>query len=372
MKSLMESAPAPETVIDGVRYLYFGGTGYLGLAAHPEVIEAGCEAMRRYGVHSATTRARFGTNPPVRDVERMAARFFGTGASFYFGSGYVANHIMLAALAEQADVIVVDEGAHYCLLEAAASTRLPVVPFPHRDPEAMRKASEPYRRLIVMADAVCPSTGECAPVRDYLDILAAREEATLLLDDAHGFGVLGPAGRGLYDELSLWDSVNRTGQEGGPRLAVCGTLAKALGGFGGIIPGSSAFVERVRTSSHFFDGASAPASAIAGASAKALEIVIRDPSLRTKLNQNSDQLRDGLRDLGLRVPASRSAHMGVTVGDATNMQRICGALMKRGIMVPYIGQYTGLPAEGVLRFAVFATHTRAQIDFLLAELRSVL
>jgi hypothetical protein len=95
----MESAPGPETVIDGVRYLYFGGTSYLGLANHPEVIAAGCEALRRYGVHSATTRARFGTNPPVLGVERQAAEFFGTGDAFYFHSGYVANHILVAALA---------------------------------------------------------------------------------------------------------------------------------------------------------------------------------------------------------------------------------------------------------------------------------
>src|SRR5262245_28491450 len=101
--SLMESPPSTETVIDGVRYLYFAGTSYFGLAAHPEVIEAGCAALREFGVHTATTRARFGTSPPVLAVEELAARYFGTEDAFYFGSGYAANHIMVAALAPVAD-----------------------------------------------------------------------------------------------------------------------------------------------------------------------------------------------------------------------------------------------------------------------------
>lgn len=372
MVSLMESAPEPETIIDGIRYLYFGGTSYLGLAAHAEVIEAGCDAMRRYGVHSATTRARIGTNPPVRDVEQRAAEFFGRETSFYFNSGYVANHIMAAALAEDAEAILVDAGAHYCILEAAASARLPVLPFPRRDAEGLGKALGAHRRVLVMADAVCPSTGQTAPVRDYLEVLSSCEQVVLLLDDAHGFGVLGPHGRGLLDELGYWDRVNQSAGNEGPQLAVCGTLAKALGGFGGIIPGSSGFVERMRTSSHYFDGASAPASAVAGASAKALELVMRDPSLRARLQENAAHLRRGLQELGLTVPDTGTAHMGVGIGSAANMQRLYEELKARGILVPYVGRYTGLPEEGVLRFAVFQSHSSAQIDTLLGELRALL
>jgi 7-keto-8-aminopelargonate synthetase-like enzyme len=372
MVALMESPPNPETIIDGVPYLYFGGTGYLGLASRPEVIEAGCEAMRRYGVHSATTRARIGTNPPVRDTERNAAAYFGTEAAFYFGSGYVANHIMLAALCEGLDALLIDEGAHYCLLEAARASGLPVLPFHHRDPADLARHLGNHRRVLVTADAVCPSTGETAPVLDYLEVLRSRSRAVLLLDDAHGFGILGPNGRGLLDELDLWDGVNRAPDAEGIQLYVCGTLAKALGGFGGIIPGTADFIARVRTSSHYFDGASAPASAVAGASAKALEILLRDPSHHLRLRDNADHLRAGLRKLGLQVPDSRTAHLGLSIGDAANMQRLHEQLKQRGIMLPYVGKYTGLPAQGVMRFAVFATHSTAQIDLLLGELASLL
>ena len=368
----MEGPPGPETVVDGVKYLYFGGTSYLGLAAHPEVVEAGCAALRRFGVHTATTRARFGTNPPVQEVERRASEFFGAEDAFYFGSGYVANHILVRAIASECDGVLVDESAHYCVAEAARLAGLPVIPFHPRDPEDLARKAEGRRRPLVMADAVGPATGELAPVDDYLRVLERCPEACLMLDDAHGFGVLGPRGRGLLDELGLWPRVNRADAAGATRLAVCGTLAKALGGFGGIIPGSNEFVAAVRRASHYFDGASAPASAEAGATAKALEILIHDSSHRDRLRQNASWLRAALRDLGLSVPAGAAAVIGVGAGDATNMRRLHEALKARGILVPYVGSYSGIPPEGVLRIAVFANHTSDQLARLVAELRSLL
>ncbi len=370
--SIMESAPGPETVIDGVRYLYFGGTSYLGLASHPEAIAAGCEALRQYGVHSATTRARFGTNPPVLEVERRAAEFFRTEDAFYFGSGYLANHILVAALALDADVVLVDEAAHYCVLEATRLAGKPVHPFRHRDPADLARVAAPHQRVLVMADGVNPSTGTPAPAREYLTALAGRAHATLLLDDAHGFGVLGESGRGLLDEAGLWPHVNGGLPVNGVQLCVGGTLAKALGGFGGIIPGTRDFVERARKSSHYFDGASAPASAEAGATAKALELVLREPALRSRLRANVRHVRAGLRDLGLIVPDGDTANFGVTAGDGANMKRIHESLKTRGILLPYVGSYSGLPPEGVLRLAIFATHTEPQLDRLLTELRAVM
>jgi 7-keto-8-aminopelargonate synthetase-like enzyme len=249
---------------------------------------------------------------------------------------------------------------------------LPVVTFRNRDPGSLAENAAKFPRVLALADAISPATGAIAPVSDYLPVLEDREHAVLLLDDAHGFGVLGTHGRGLFEELGLWPHVNGGPPVNGVELAVCGTLAKALGGYGGIIPGTTPFVERARASSHYYDGASAPPSAVAGSTAKALEIVGRDPSLRQRLRENTRLLRAGLGELGLAVPAGETAHFGVAYRDAATMQAIHDKLRERRIELPYVGRIPGIPPTGVLRFAVNALHTPAQISQLLDELRPLL
>lgn len=360
------SPPGPRVHIDGESYLYFGGYNYLGLAARPEVIEAGCRAMRQFGVHAATSRAGFGTTPPLQEVERRAAEYFGTDDAYYFSSGYVAVQIMISALAEDADVLVVEASAHYSAHEAARLANLPVAMFNAGD---LASVVSSFRRPLVVANAVGPATGELAPVREWLPVLSACGRATLLLDDAHGFGVLGAHGRGLLDELGLWERANGQGPAEDVQLAACGTLAKAFGGYGGIIPGTGAFVERARRATHHFDGATPPPAGTAAATAKGVQLASVEPCLRERLRENVTRLRAGLRTLGIGVPEGLAANVGMCIGTADHMRRIHDGLKARGLLVPYMETYSGLPPEGLLRLAVFADHTPAQLDQLLAELR---
>lgn len=373
----MESPPGPFTIIDGRRYLYFAGTSYLGLQGHPEVIEAGIAALRQYGVHSGTTRTGFGTTSPVLDVERRASDFFGSESAFYFSSGYVSNHVLIQAFADRIDAVFVEESAHFCVLEASRIAGVPCHAFRSRDAGHLERQLTlhlPARgRPLVMGDAVAPPNGLLAPLNDYLEILARFAPAVLLLDDAHGFGVLGDRGRGLYEHCDLWQDTNSgMARADGITLAAGGTLAKALGGFGGIVPGSHAFVLKARSSSHYFDGASAPASAIAGSSAKALELALREPSLRLQLRANATQLRIGLRDLGLEIADTPAAQVGVVIGDAENMRRLHAELKAQGILVPYLSSYSGLCPKGMIRIAVNALHTPAMITQLLDALKPLI
>lgn len=372
---LMESAPGPETVIDGRRYRYFAGTSYMGLHGHPEVIAAGCAAFERYGLHTATTRAGFGSSAPVLETESRAAAFAGREDAFYFSSGYAANHILTQAVGP-VDAVFVDEAAHYCVREAARLAGAPVHLFHARDAEdlaaKLARLLPKSGRPLVMSDAVMPATGAMPPLVDYVKILAAYAPAVLLVDDAHGMGVLGHNGRGTLEYLGLDDSANGGPEADGVTLLSGGTLAKALGGFGGVITGSGEFMRNVRASSHYYDGASAPPAPVAAASAKSLELIAADPSLRENLRRNIAMLRGGLRGLGVDVHSAPTAQTGVAIGTAENMLRIHLGLKEAGFLVPAVAAYSGIGPEGVLRFAVCSGHTPEMIDDLLDTLRALL
>ena len=372
---LMESPPGALTRIDGKEYLYFGGTGYLGLAGHAEVIQAACAALRCYGVHTATSRSGYGTSPLTLEVERLAAEFFGAAGAFYFASGYTGNHILIQAVADRADVVLADESAHFCLAEASHLLGRPVETFRHRDADDLRQKLRRHagKKPLVLTDGVFSMTGAVAPVDRYVEALRDYGTATLLIDDAHGLGTIGRNGRGSLEHLGLWSNeINADPARQGLGLYVCGTLSKAIGGFGGVLPGSLALLDRVRQTSHYFEGASAPMSAAAGATAKALEIVLRQPQLRRRLEQNARRLRGGLRALGLAVDDWPTPIIGLSIGTGEDMRRIHDELRLAGIIVPYFAAYSGAGPAGGLRIAVFATHTEEMLDRLLAELKRVL
>lgn len=378
---LMEGPPGPETVIDGRRYLYFGGTGYLGLQADPEVHRAAGEALACYGLGSATSRSGLGTTPPLVEAERQAAVFFHSETAFYFATGYVGNHILVQALDGTFDAIFLDELSHYCLFEAARLAGRPVVSFRHRDPgdlsNLLRARLRPGERPLVMSDGVFAGLGHLAPLTEYVGVLSGYPGSTLLIDDAHGVGVLGADGRGLYQYAGLGERVNvdiaeEDTQASGPRLFFSATLSKALGGFGGVLPVSRRLLERIRTTSHYYEGASAPPVPVAAATARALELARTRPELRRRLAENVRLLKAGLRQLGLSVDDTPVPVVALSLGMAENMQRIHRALAGRGIMVPYLPTYSGLGPSGGLRLAVFATHSPEMIDRLLENLAAVL
>ena len=379
---LMQSPPGAETVIDGRQYFYFCGTSYLGLHGHPAVINAACEATRKYGIASATTRAGFGNTPPTLEVERLAAEFFDAEDAFYFPSGYLGSQLLLSSQDDAVDALFLDEYAHYSVADACRSSGLPVFTFSHADPDALRdtlrRNLRPREKPLVMSDGVFAARGTIAPVIEYLDLLRGFSGSQLCLDDCHSLGVLGRRGRGTYEHFGVFDyGVNTGGSHPDeystlPRLHCVGTLSKAFGGYGGIICGSKQFISHIRGASHYFEGASTPPIPAAAASAMGLEIVTTTPQMITRLQENARRLKGNLRQIGLNTNDSPVPIISLEIGDAVNMRRIQQALADEGILIAHMGCYSGLGPDGALRIAVFSTHTDAMIDRLTETLGKII
>jgi 8-amino-7-oxononanoate synthase len=360
----LESAPGAEVIIGGRRCLYFGGTSYFGLHSHPEVIAAGVSAFRRFGTHSATTRAGYGNNPVLLQVEERLKEYFHTPAAAYFGSGYLSSLVLTQALSSDVDILFVDEAAHFCVNDAALTVQKPIFPFRHRDPDDLRKKLnkrlKPRQRPLLLSDGVFPTFGLIAPLPEYLKVLEPYG-GLIVLDDAHGAGVLGRKGRGTYEHFGL------TSRQG----PVAGTLSKAFGGHGGFVTGPAELVSRIRSGIGAYIGSTPTPTPIAAASAKGIEILKTHPEMREKLRQNVRKLKEGLRKLGITTEETPVPIAAWSSGSETGMKRIQRELLRRNIAVAYL-KYVGAPPAGVLRLTIFSTHTDAQIRRLLDELGRLL
>jgi 8-amino-7-oxononanoate synthase len=364
MNLRMQSPIGPRTVFNGREVDYFAGTGYLCLQSHPAVVQAAVEALQRYGLSTATSRGSYGEHPVYDALEREACAFFGAEKTLYFPSGYMGLSVLTQATTAHYDHIFIDSSAHFSLWDAAQATNKPVTPFRHRDPASLsahlRADLLPGERPLVLSDGVFPISGEIAPLPAYLEALADFD-GQVYLDDAHAVGVLGANGRGTPDFYAIAD----------PRCRTSGTLAKALGGYGGLIWGSQAWVDSIDQNSRISVGASPPPLVVAAASARALEIARTDVNLRQSLCVNVARARSGLRALGWEMEDTPVPILCLGARPGDNLERMKNRLFEQGIAVAHVRAYTSTPPGGALRIAIFATHTPEQIDRLVDAIAAI-
>ena len=402
-ESLSLDGPPDATVtIGGRNYQYHSGNGYFGLQAHPEVLATTCEAVLRYGVSTGMSRSAY-TSPPVFDVQRNVADALSMEQAFYFSSGYSANQLLLEILVGTFDRIFIDEAAHSSLFDGVKVLRgaasRPVL-FTHRNSEDLRaqlnRNLRPNQRPLVLTDGVFATHGEIAPLHEYAEVLANYTDPSILIDDAHGFGVLGSNGRGTLEHFGFHPAAaNRTAHDfdqnmdctdfeptyfsseptiptNSPvRFYFTTSMSKALGGFGGVIPGSESFIQRMIERSKIFFTASAPPNPIAAATNKGLELVFKTTELRETLRRNTKYLKTMLTKLGFPVGGSPVPIVALQTGSAQNMRRIQRTLSQCGILTTYLPRSPGIGPDGLLRIAVFATHTRDMLDTLVETLKKV-
>lgn len=360
----IESSQSCKVVLDGRELDYFGGCGYLALAHHPRVVEALRAGALAHGISAGASRETTGNTRVHELLEADLARVFGCEAALLLPEGYTANLAAAQGLANDHAVALIDERSHPSLFDAAAMARLETQRIPHVDSRALRRALDACgsRRAVIMTDSVFPSRGVLAPLREWSE-LARASCATLLVDDCHGTGVLGPSGRGALEHAGV----------AGEHVLLTSTLSKALGCYGGFLAGTAAQVARARAASHVYVGTTPIPPALAEAARAALDIAFGTGERIAQLRANLAVMRAGLARLGLSSGSEELPVFAFALDTAEHMQRLENALRSEGILAPYI-RYPGGPPEGNFRIVITAGHSLAQIERLLdalARLRQV-
>ena len=358
----VESADGPHLLVDGHRYLAFCSNDYLGLAHHPALIEAACRGAERYGVGAGASALISGHTEAHEALEARLARFVRLPRALHFGAGYLANLGLVAALAGRGGTVFSDELNHACLVDGARLSRAEVQVYPHLHVAALGRLLESCTTAekLVATDAVFSMDGDLAPLPELLE-LCERHDAWLVVDDAHGFGVLGERGRGALSQFGI----------ASPRIAYMGTLGKAAGVHGAFVAGDEALIEWLvqRARTYVFTTASPPL--LACALMASLELIEQEESRRNHLRALVGRLRQRLEDLPWRLRASDTPIQPLIVGDNRAALDLAEGLRSRGIWVPAIRPPTVPAGTARLRIALSAAHSVEHVDELAAALHEL-
>jgi len=361
---LMGSPVGARMVINGREVDYFSGTSYYGLHGDPRVMQAAADAIAAYGLGPGTNAVV----PPVELVKELAKSYFHVDSVTYLISGYLGAMALAQALSPEYDAVFVDEKSHYSIFDGVASAGKPVVTFSHLnagDLEAKLKVHvKPGRVPLVMTDGVFPVTGAIAPLPEYAEILCGYPSSLLCTDDSHAVGVIGKLGRGTLEYFGL----------SGDRFHMVGTLSKAFGGIGGILPGDRSMGERIARNVRIPTGASPPPVPAAAAAAMGLQLLMDHPEMREALWANVTAVRKGFRGLGFDTPDTPIPIVNIVGRSGANLKHVEDELLKNDVAVLYVppGSYSDAPDVESLRIAVFSTHTAEQIGRLVETFRRAL
>lgn len=345
----------------GRALISFGGCNYLGLAHHPRVINAVQAAAERYGLSSSASRETTGNARPHAELESGITKYCGHHSGLLVPDGYTANLAALQGL-EKLGVrhALLDERAHASLRDAAILGGMHIQLFDHLDAHhAEGLLTQTAGPCVVLTDSVFTTDGDIAPAHALL--AALRRDDWLLLDDCHGFAVLGDHGRGCATAMGLASD----------RLIVTTTLAKGLGCAGGIVMGSPQAVESARAGSIAYRCTTPASPALVAGGIEALSILEHDHEIHHRLATNIRTVRAILRSLSIETHNHDTAIFAFVLGDLEQMQHIEQALLDRGVLLPLMAYPNG-PAPMYFRLAVNAQHTRAQLDEFELAMREVL
>lgn len=361
---VISSAQDPVVVMNGREVVMLGSNNYLGLTNHPEVKEAARAAISRYGSGCAGSRFLNGTLDIHVELEERLARFVNKPAALTFSTGFQVNLGVISCLVERGDVVYLDKLDHACIIDGARLGFGTVVKFEHNDMADLdrRMAVRDSRKAsMIVVDGVFSMEGDIVDLPELVTV-AGKHGARVMVDDAHGVGVLGEHGRGTAEHFGLEDKVD----------LVMGTFSKSLASVGGFIAGDAQVVDFIKHRARSLIFSAAPPPASVASVLKAVEIIEREPERRHRLWENTRYMATELNGLGFNTGESQSPVIPVIVGGDWNLAFLMAhRLQEEGVFVNPVVAPAVPPDQALLRTSYMATHSREHLDRALAAFARV-
>lgn len=341
-------------ILDGKEMVNMAANNYLGLANHPEVVEAAKAALDEYGLGAGAARGIVGNFKPHEELEEKLAEFKGVEAVSIFNSGLTANLGVIPLIVGKGDDVFSDELNHASIIDGIRLSKANVHAFPHMDMDAleeMLKASESENKLIV-TDAVFSMDGDLAPVPEIVE-LGSKYNAKVMIDDAHGDGVMGPGGRGTVDHFEVRDGV----------YVETGSLSKGFGCAGGFVAGSRELIDRVNKQARTFIFTATPEQVcMAAAATAAIGILEKSDELVKKLWDNREYFLKEIQALGFDTRTTQTPIIPVMTYDEDKAAELSAALFENGVFAQSIAYPVVPKGAARLRVMVSAAHSREDLD----------
>ncbi|TSJ36565.1 aminotransferase class I/II-fold pyridoxal phosphate-dependent enzyme [Mucilaginibacter corticis] len=351
----VDSGCGPVISMNGQRLISLVSNDYLGFTQHPAVIKAAVDGINKYGTGAGASPAIGGHYDYIEQLEKAIAKFFRKEHAIIYTTGYTSNSASLQAILTRDDLVIMDSGVHTSVMEGCQCFNRKTVK--HNDLNAyehvLKMAGKKHPLVLVIIDGVYSQDGDLAPLREIIG-LCKKYGAKLMVDDAHGTGVIGKTGRGLIEVCDAWNDVD----------LITGTFSKTFGHIGGYVVGSKEMVNYLKYQSkqHLFSASLSPAAL---SIVKAIELIDEEPLWMSVLKDNCKYFRHGLQQLGLNIGNTQSAIFPVRVGDKIKNAKICYALQQKGVYANQINYPAVSMKDARIRMGITARHSKAQMDEVL-------
>jgi 8-amino-7-oxononanoate synthase len=362
----IQESEGPVVMMEGRKMIMAGSNNYLGLTAHPKVKEAAIKAIKKYGTSCSGSRFLTGTIDLHIELEQKLAKFMGKEAALLFSTGFQAGQGVIFPLLNKGDYVLSDKDNHASIVAGnmlSASMKVNILRYRHNDMLDLERRLQQVPQgagCLIVTDGVFSALGTIAKL-DELKALAKKYKANVLVDDAHGFGVMGPDGKGTAHYFNAEEDID---------LVVC-TFSKTLASLGGFVVGEERVINYLKHKSPALIFSASPTPASVAAASAALDILIEQPELSVRVRKNADRVRKGLLESGFQVVHGEAAIVPVIIGDDEKTFAIWKMLYDEGVFVNAFISPATPPGMQMLRTSYMATHENEQLDFIVDKFNKI-